>query len=110
MATLVEGGTGMASLDREMPMVFPERLEAGTLPTPAIAGLCEGIKWLKTSGISSVRAHEEKLYTLLCDLFQTNEKIILYKMSDYPANAILFIFNFLAASMVLDINSSVTVF
>ena len=88
--TLIEGGTGINSLDAEMPDFLPERYEPGTLSTPSIAGLCEGVKWLKETGIQSVRAHEESLYTLLCDLFQTNEKIILYKMSDYPANAILF--------------------
>ena len=37
--TLIEGGSGYNSLEGNMPTEVPERYEAGTLPTPAIAGL-----------------------------------------------------------------------
>lgn len=42
--TLIEGGSGYNSLDGDMPEDPPERFEAGTLATPAITGLCEGIR------------------------------------------------------------------
>lgn len=56
-ATILEGGAGIHSLDEEMPAMLPERLEPGTLPLPAIAGLCEGIRWVKNTGISSAHEH-----------------------------------------------------
>ena len=47
LKTLVEGGSGIHSMDPEMPSDLPERFEAGTLPTPAIAGLSEGINFVQ---------------------------------------------------------------
>ncbi len=60
--TLVEGGNGINSLDGEMPLFSPERYESGTLPTPAIAGLCEGIKYIREIGIEEISSHEAALY------------------------------------------------
>ena len=70
--TLVEGGNGVNSLDGEMPDFSPERYEAGTLPTPAIAGLCEGIKAVRAMGISAIAEQEASLFELarecLCNI------------------------------------------
>ena len=44
-----------------MPEESPERYEAGTLPTPAIAGLCEGISFLRQLGVERVGQHTEIL-------------------------------------------------
>jgi len=44
---LLSGGSGSHSLDPLMPQDLPERLEAGTLPTPAIAGLTAGLRLLQ---------------------------------------------------------------
>lgn len=55
--TLAEGGSGYNSLERDMPEESPERYEAGTLPTPAIVGLCEGVRFLKQIGTNTVHAH-----------------------------------------------------
>ena len=60
--TLVEGGNGMYSLEANMPNELPERLEAGTLPTPAIAGLCEGIRFVRSTGCETIGARERALY------------------------------------------------
>lgn len=43
VAPFLFGGSGSHSLDTTMPADLPERLEAGTLNTPGIAGLREGI-------------------------------------------------------------------
>ena len=40
-----------------MPEEAPERFEAGTLATPAIAGLCEGIRTVKRLGIERINQH-----------------------------------------------------
>ena len=59
--TLLEGGSGLHSLDEAMPEDSPERYEAGTLPTPAIAGLCEGVRFVSEVGVESILAHEISL-------------------------------------------------
>ena len=58
---LLYGGSGSASLDPDMPSELPERLEAGTLSTPAIVGLEAGIKALRGIGIERLEAHEQAL-------------------------------------------------
>lgn len=44
---LMEGGTGSASAQQEMPEFLPDRLEAGTHNVPGIAGLLEGMRFLE---------------------------------------------------------------
>ncbi len=54
------GGTGgHSSLDRQ-PDALPERLEAGTLNVPGIAGLHAALTYLADIGIDSVRARERE--------------------------------------------------
>ena len=62
MQTLFEGGNGVDSLMGEMPDEPPERYEAGTLPLPAIIGLCEGISAIEQIGIEKVENHEKELF------------------------------------------------
>ena len=62
LETLIEGGNGVDSLLGEMPIEPPERYEAGTLPIPAIVGLCEGIKKLENIGLDAIQRHEEALF------------------------------------------------
>ena len=59
---LTFGGSGSASLDAEMPRELPERLEAGTLSTPAIVGLEAGIKALRAIGLQKIATHEDLLF------------------------------------------------
>ena len=60
--SLAEGGNGVNSLEGEMPQFSPERYEAGTLPTPAIAGLYQGMKFVKDVGIEEISDLENKLF------------------------------------------------
>ena len=55
---LLHGGTGSASKDPCMPPDLPERLEAGTLNVPGIAGLRAGLTWLRREGIANVFRRE----------------------------------------------------
>lgn len=59
--TLLEGGTGSASLQQEMPDFLPDRLEAGTHNMPGIAGLLEGVRFVKRKGTGAILAHEQYL-------------------------------------------------
>lgn len=42
------GGTGSQSAEQEMPEFLPDRMEAGTLNVPGIAGLGAGLRYLRT--------------------------------------------------------------
>ena len=59
---LLQGGNGVLSLSGEMPELPPERYEAGTLPTPAIAGLLAGLGEVQARGISTIAAQDRHLY------------------------------------------------
>lgn len=65
MDTFIEGGSGLYSLERGMPEDPPERYEAGTLSTPAIAGLLEGIKTVQKIGVLTISQKEHDLNVYL---------------------------------------------
>ena len=58
---LLFGGTGTESIPREMPDDLPERLEAGTVNVPGIAGLEAGLAWLEGEGVERIRCREARL-------------------------------------------------
>jgi cysteine desulfurase family protein len=59
--TLKEGGTGSVSESLEQPDFLPDRYESGTLNTPGIAGLNEGVKYILKIGVDNIRGHEKQL-------------------------------------------------
>lgn len=75
---LFEGGSGYQSLESEMPRELPERLEAGTLPTPAIAGLCEGIREVSRIGEERIGRHERELNRALYEILRTMPDVTVY--------------------------------
>ena len=58
---LLRGGTGSASRSWEMPRELPDRLEAGTHNMPGIAGLLEGLRFVRSRGIDAISHHERQL-------------------------------------------------
>ncbi len=64
---LLTGGTGGDSMDPDMPRALPDRLEAGSLNAPGIAGLLAGLEWLRAHGVERLRAHEMRLKRMLHD-------------------------------------------
>ena len=51
---LLMGGTGSESVAQTMPAYLPDRLEAGTLNVPGIAGLAAGLQYVQDRGIDSI--------------------------------------------------------
>lgn len=58
---LLRGGSGGDSASREMPDAMPDRLEAGTVNAPGLAGLVAGIGYLEAGGVEAMHAHEAAL-------------------------------------------------
>lgn len=89
LRTQLEGGSGSASLDTEMPEDPPERYEAGTLSTPSIAGLCEGIKFVRSIGLDVISSHEKQLFWLTRGLLSDIPGCRIYA-GEYPGSVITF--------------------
>ena len=89
LQTLHEGGNGVDSLMGEMPEYLPERYEAGTLPVPAIIGLCEGIEAVKQIGIQNIAMHEKTLFERSRDMLQRINGVKVY-CPEYAGSVLLF--------------------
>ena len=88
--SVIQGGTGINSLELEMPDVLPEAYEAGTLSTPLISGFAEALKWLKAIEYQKICAYEEDLYSHILSLLSSNEEIELYLGNSLSGNTLLF--------------------
>jgi selenocysteine lyase/cysteine desulfurase len=78
MATLIEGGNGIHSLEGTMPEFPPERYEAGTPATQSLAGLCAGIRFVRSRGTASIRAAEAALFRRLRNQLCAIDGVTLY--------------------------------
>jgi len=57
---LLFGGTGSESVNQNMPDFLPDRLEAGTLNVPGIAGLEAGIRYVTEIGVEAIGRRERQ--------------------------------------------------
>ena len=87
--TLTEGGNGLLSLEGEMGDSYPEKLESGTLPTPSIVGLADGIRVVKELGFDSIQAHEKALFRYARERLSAIRDITLH-CPEYPGAVLLF--------------------
>lgn len=87
--TILEGGNGVASMESEMPLQAPERYEVGTLSTPCIAGLCEGIRAVRGVGIDEIAYGERQMSRRICEMLGNIKSVQLYAPS-YSGSIVLF--------------------
>lgn len=78
IAPLLVGGSGVHSFAREQPSAYPERLEAGTLNTAAIAGLSAGLAFLQRIGLPVIAARENALAERFCTGMREIPQVVLY--------------------------------
>ncbi len=97
--TLTEGGNGLHSLEGEMSEDVPERYEAGTLATPAIAGLCEGVREVRRRGVEQIFAHECALNAYLQEQFRRLPRVRVYAPA-HCGTVLLFSVDGIAADLV----------
>jgi cysteine desulfurase family protein len=90
LTPLIVGGTGSRSEDFEMPEAYPDRLEAGTLPGPAIAALGAGVRWLKEHGVKTIAAAEGKLTKRFLDWAARTQTVRIFgNRQDAPGTSIV---------------------
>ena len=68
---------------------MPERLEAGTLPTPAIVGLCEGVKIIEELGVEAIENHEKRLFAHALEILGNMRGVRVYA-PEHRGSVILF--------------------
>lgn len=86
---ILTGGAGTDSFSEDMPLYLPERLEAGTLPVPAIISMSAGAEHLMATGVENITFQEKeckryllrgvrmlKNYTLYEPYFETGPLLI----------------------------------
>lgn len=78
LTPLIYGGTGGNSQSDLAPEEMPERLEAGTLNTPGLAGLRAAIDFLQATGLGAVQARESALMAQLLAGLQQLPEVELY--------------------------------
>ena len=67
---LLYGGTGGASRPRQMPPELPERLEAGTMNVPGIAGLTMGLEFVERRGPERILRLEHACLTRCVEMLK----------------------------------------
>ncbi len=83
--TLLEGGTGSISLQQEMPDFLPDRLEAGTLNMPGIAGLLAGVRYVRHRSPEQICAHERRLAQAAAERLRALPGVTVYALPDLHA-------------------------
>lgn len=79
---LIYGGTGVESANQDMPTSAPERFEAGSHSSIAIAGLNASLRWLLETGIHAVFDREQKNKARLIEVLEQYDNIRIIKASD----------------------------
>ncbi len=76
--TLMEGGTGSASLELAMPDFLPDRLESGTINTTGIIGLKSGMGYVMRHGTKKLYTHEMSLAQAIYRQLSPNPQVHFY--------------------------------
>lgn len=90
---LLMGGTGSLSLSRDMPEFLPDRLEAGTHNICGVAGLTEGLRFVRRMGTERIAAHERRLCRRMMAALSRLPGVTLFR-GDGESQSGLFSFSF----------------
>jgi cysteine desulfurase/selenocysteine lyase len=72
------GGTGSSSLNVEQPDIMPDKMESGTLNTPGIVGLRQGVEFIESIGLENLEFHKRMILEKLCRGLERINGITLY--------------------------------
>ena len=79
---VISGGTGSESESLAQPGTMPDKFHSGTQNIPAIAGLCEGIRFVLREGAENIGRHEKELADALRGRLMNMPRIKLYGRPD----------------------------
>lgn len=90
---LLYGGTGSLSRLRQMPPTLPDRLESGTHNMPGIAGLLEGIGYVRRMGTARIARHERAVARTAAEELRKIEGVHVFYRNDegYGTGVVSFI-------------------
>lgn len=80
-ASFIQGGTGSLSESIVQPDFLPDKFESGTLNSPGIAGLLQGIKFINSENINSIKEKEDFLCRKYIDALLNMESITVYGLN-----------------------------
>ena len=98
--TIMQGGTGSNSEEMYQPDFMPDFLESGTLNTPGIIGLSEGIKFIESFGFENLKHYRLLLLKKLIEGIKDIKGAIIYGSSRAENNAGIAAVNFEGADSV----------
>ncbi len=79
---LMMGGTGSKSELEEQPEFLPDKFESGTPNTVGIAGLLEGVKFIKSEGVENIRRKELEISSQLFEGLLSMDGVKVYGPTD----------------------------
>ncbi len=85
LGPLLAGGTGSLSKRAQMPEFTPDAGEAGTHNVPGICALHEGVRFVRSVGLSQIAAHEKMLAQLLTAELEAMPGVRVYHGATRPA-------------------------
>ena len=92
--SLLQGGTGSYSSDLSQPEQLPDRYESGTPNVAGIAGLREGVRFVRGRGVVSISEHETRIAKMIYDRLQNTNGVQLYTMRpEIPTHVPVISFN-----------------
>ncbi len=92
--TIIEGGTGIDSLNGYQEPIFPEGFESGTVNLPGILGLVAGVNYVKREGVKKIRKYESALLRRLYNgLKQTKDVVVYADIKDFDEYTSVLSFN-----------------
>lgn len=84
---IMAGGTGSDSRSQTMPFFLPDRLEAGTHNIPGIAGLLEGVRYVRRRGTGAIERHESGLIRAMAQKLRSVPGLEVFLADDANAQA-----------------------
>lgn len=75
---IIKGGTGSESQNINQPENMPDKFHSGTLNTPALAAMVQGIRYIKNIGIKSISEYEKELARYLKSELRNIDSVKVY--------------------------------